>query len=122
MPAATRPAKWAMSAITVAPTSSAIARKGAKSIARQLLDLIDELAAAVVAPAGQPLGVLVGEHRALRLEHRLADDVLRGDELEVVPLPLRFPADGREDLRIGPFECGGHLSRYLPLTCGSRCS
>src|SRR5207253_2080767 len=34
MPAATRPAKWAMSAITVAPTSSAIARKGAKSIAR----------------------------------------------------------------------------------------
>jgi hypothetical protein len=33
-PAATSPAKWAMSAKIVAPTSSAIARKGAKSIAR----------------------------------------------------------------------------------------
>ena len=36
----------------------------------QLLGHVDVLAAAVVAPAGIALGVFVGQHRALRLQHR----------------------------------------------------
>ncbi len=67
---------------------------------RQRLDHVDELAAAVVATPGIALGVLVGEHRALRLQDRLAHDVLGGDELEIVLLALGLLADGREDLRV----------------------
>ena len=37
---------------------------------RQRLGDVDELAAAVVAPARIALGIFVGQHRALRLEHR----------------------------------------------------
>ena len=48
----------------------------------QRLGDVDELAAAVVALAGVALGVLVGQHRAGRLQHGLADEVLRGDQLE----------------------------------------
>ena len=40
------------------------------ALERQLLGDVDELAAAVVALARQALGVLVGHHRAQRLEHR----------------------------------------------------
>ena len=36
---------------------------------RELLDHVDVLAAAVVAPARVALGVLVGQHRTLRLHH-----------------------------------------------------
>ncbi len=37
---------------------------------------IDVLATAVIAPSRQALGILVGEHRALCLEHGAADNVL----------------------------------------------
>jgi len=47
---------------------------------------IDVLAAAIVAPARQALGVLVGEHGALGLEHGAADDVFRRDQLDLVAL------------------------------------
>ena len=83
----------------------------------QLLDDVDELAAAVVAPARVALGVLVGEDRALRLEHGAADDVLRRDQLEVVLLALRLVADDAIDLRVDAFELGSS-----PTACGSRCS
>ena len=49
---------------------------------RQLFDLVDNLAAAVVALSGQAFGVLVGQHRTNGLEHRLAREVLTGDHLE----------------------------------------
>ena len=51
---------------------------------------VDELAAAIVAPARIALGVLVGHHRALRLEHGARDDVLRGDQLDLVLLAPEF--------------------------------
>ena len=51
---------------------------------RQRLGDVDELAAAVIAPARIALGVFVGQHRALRLEHGAADDVLGGDQLDLV--------------------------------------
>ncbi|MNN47594.1 hypothetical protein D3C81_1620220 [compost metagenome] len=49
-----------------------------------LLDLVDVLAAAVVALARIALGVLVGQPAALGLHDTLAGVVLRGDQLEVV--------------------------------------
>ena len=52
------------------------------AVDRQLLGDVDLLAAAVVAAAGVALGVLVGQHRADRVEHRLGHEVLRGDHLQ----------------------------------------
>ncbi len=52
----------------------------------ELLGDVDELAAAVIAPAGIALGVFVGEHRALGLQHRAGDDVLRRDQLDLLAL------------------------------------
>ena len=48
---------------------------------------IDELAAAVIALAGIALGILVGEHRALRGHDGGAGVILRGDHLQAVLLP-----------------------------------
>jgi hypothetical protein len=62
---------------------------------------VDELAAAVVAPPGQAFRIFVGEHRALRLQHRPADDVFRRDELDLVALAAKLEADRLGDLRIG---------------------
>ena len=53
---------------------------------RERLGDVDEFAAAVIAPARIALGVFVGQHRALRLEHRAADDVLGRDQLDLVAL------------------------------------
>ena len=54
----------------------------------------------VIALARITLGVLVREHRALRLEHGLAHVVLRGDELEVVFLAGALAGDRPPQLRI----------------------
>jgi hypothetical protein len=62
----------------------------------QPLDLVDHFAAAVVALARITLGILVGEHTALRLQHRLRDDVLGGDQFDLVLLALQL---GRKDFR-----------------------
>ena len=56
----------------------------------EVLGDVHELAAAVVAPARIALGVLVGQHRALRLQHGAGDDVLRGDQLDLVLLAAEF--------------------------------
>ena len=51
-----------------------LAKRQANSCAgaldRQVFRDVDELAAAVIAPPGIAFGVFVGQHRALRLEHR----------------------------------------------------
>ena len=59
-----------------APNSFLGARDGER------LGDVDELAAAVVAPARVALGVLVGHHRAGGFEDRPAHEVLRRDQLE----------------------------------------
>ena len=66
----------------------------------QLFGDIDELAAAIVALARIALGIFVGHDRALRLEHGARDDVLRGDQLDLMALAAELVADGAEDLRI----------------------
>ena len=52
----------------------------------QIFRDVDVLAAAVIAPPRQTLGILVGEDRTLGFQHRLADDVLRRDQLDLVAL------------------------------------
>src|SRR5438309_632594 len=42
------------------------------------------LATAVVAPSRQAFGVFVRENRSLRFENRFADDIFRGNELDLV--------------------------------------
>ena len=67
---------------------------------RQIFCDVDELAAAIIALARQAFGILVGEHRALRFEHRAADDVLRCDELDLVALAAELEPHRLGDLRI----------------------
>ena len=81
--------------------------QSAGALDRQLLGDVDELAAAVVAPARIAFRVFVGHHRALRLEHRARDDVLRGDQLDLVALAAEFELDRAGDLRIGVGERRG---------------
>ena len=70
------------------------------AVDRELLGHVDELAAAVVAPAGIALGVLVGQHRALRLEHRHRHEVLGGDHLERALLAIELHDEDLGDLGI----------------------
>ena len=67
---------------------------------RERLGDVHELAAAVVALARIALGVFVGHHRALRLEHGARHDVLRGDQLDLVLLATELLRDRVGDLRI----------------------
>ena len=73
----------------------------------QALHHVDELAAAIVALARQPFGILVGQHRALRLENRAADDVLRGNQLDLVALAAQLAPDGIGNFRIAFAKHGG---------------
>src|SRR3712207_3859554 len=66
----------------------------------QPLNLVDTLAAAVVAPAGVALGVLVGQHRADRGQHRGTGVVLRGDQLDFVDLPPLLALDRHRHLGV----------------------
>jgi len=67
---------------------------------RQRFDPVDILGPAVIAFAWIPLGVLVVQQGAQRLQHRRARDVLGWNQLEGVLLPLEFVADRGTDLRI----------------------
>ena len=70
------------------------------AVDRELLGDVDELAAAVVALARVALGVLVGEHRALAVEHRLRHEVLRRDHLERRLLAVELVLEHLGDLGI----------------------
>ena len=67
---------------------------------RDRLDLVDELAAAVVALAGVALGVLVGQHAALCLQRGDRREVLRGDHLERRLLAVQLGIEQRRDVRV----------------------
>ena len=70
------------------------------AVDRQLLGDVDLLAAAVVAAARVALGVLVGQHRADRVEHRLGHEVLRGDHLQGPLLAAQLAVEHGGDLGI----------------------
>jgi hypothetical protein len=67
----------------------------------EILGDVDELAPAVIAAARIAFRIFVGEDRALSLEHRLRDEVLRGDQLDVACLTVTLLGDRVGDLRIG---------------------
>ena len=73
--------------------------QGLGAVDRELLDLVHELAAAVVATPGVALRVLVRQHRAHRLEDGGPREVLRGDQLDLAALAIGLPADQRRDRR-----------------------
>ena len=79
----------------------AAAEQLARTLDGERFHLVGILAAAVVAPARIALGVLVGEHRADRLEHRRAGDVLARDQLDPLALAAKLTADDRVHRRIG---------------------
>ena len=78
----------------------------------QLLGLVDDLVAAVVALARVALGVLVGEDGAGGLHHRRRGEVLRGDQLHGAVLPLPLGVDDREQLGV---TVGGPAHADAPL-------
>ena len=70
-----------------------------RAVDRELLDLVDDLAAAVVALAGIALGVLVRRHRADGLEDARPGEVLGRDQLDLAALPLELAAEQRRRSR-----------------------
>ena len=78
-----------------------------RAVDRELLDLVDDLAAAVVAAARIALGVLVRRHAADGLEHRRPREVLGRDELDLAALALELALEECSDLRIDVGEPGG---------------
>src|SRR3546814_16596134 len=71
------------------------------ALAGDLLDLVDDLVAAVVALARVALAVLVGEDGSGRSQHVGRGEVLAGYELERGVLELDLAVDEREDLVVG---------------------
>ncbi len=95
-------------------------------IAGDVLHDVDVLATAVVAAAGQALGVFVGQHAALGLQHRARHEVLRGDHLQRVALAAKlFPEQfGDVGVDVGQrrghdggsgtgVRCGGHARQSI---------
>jgi len=62
---------------------------------------VDKLTTAVIAFARETLGVLVGEHGALRLEHGAAHNILRRDQLDFIALATELTSDDVGDFRVG---------------------
>ena len=88
--------EWGCTLTCSAPGKSASARSWASRS-----DHVDELAAAVVALAGQALGVLVGQPRALRLHAPRANDVvLAGDQLDLLALAVALAEHRRPELGV----------------------
>ena len=73
-------------------------REGA--LARKLLHLVDDLAAAVVPLPRVALRVLVRRRRPDRLEHRGPREVLGRDQLDLAALPLELAPECVGDLGI----------------------
>ncbi len=71
-----------------------------RALLGESLGVVDELAAAVVALAGQALGVLVGQPRALRLEYGREGVVLAGDQLDLPALAVALADHRRPQLRV----------------------
>src|SRR5262249_22126072 len=73
---------------------------------RKVFRDVDVFAAAVIAPPRQSFRIFVGKDRPLRFQNRLADDVFRGDELDLVALAREFVLDNVGHLGIGLRERG----------------
>ncbi len=90
-------------------------------VAGDVLHHVDVLAAAVVAAAGQTLGVLVGQHAALGLQHRARHEVLRGDHLQRVALATKLFAEQFGDVGVDIGQRRGHDGGHRGLGTGVGC-
>src|SRR5215472_5844336 len=70
------------------------------AIARQVLDHVDKLAAAIVAAAGIAFGVLVGEDAAGGFENSFGSEIFARNELDLRVLALGLMADGVVNFRV----------------------
>ena len=77
-----------------------------RPVDRGLLDLVDDVAAAVVALARVALRVLVRRDAADRLEDARPREVLGSDQLDLVPLPVELLAQELGDLGVDLGEAG----------------
>ncbi len=77
------------------------AEQGLGALAGEVFGDVDIFAAAIVAAARIALGIFVGQDGALRLQHRPRDDVLGGDQLDLLLLTAQFALDAAEDVGIG---------------------
>ena len=77
-----------------------------RAVDSRLLDLVDHLAAAVVAAPGVALGVLVRRHRPDALEDARPREVLGGDQLDLPALPVELLPEQLRDLGIDLGEPG----------------
>ena len=93
----------------------------AGALTGDLFGLVDAVAAAVVALAGVALGILVGEHRARCGQYRLADKVLRRDQLDIAPLAVILGPDGRAHLRIAGCDEVHDIVDQFPCRHLSKC-
>src|SRR5207302_9499667 len=95
-----------------------------RAVDRGLLDLVDDLAAAVVALARIALRVLVRRRGADGLEDRAPVEVLRGGQLDLAPLPLGLALEERGDLRVDVGEARGAkvVDRFLHYGHGASSS
>mmetsp|Transcript_11910 Transcript_11910/g.50040 ORF Transcript_11910/g.50040 Transcript_11910/m.50040 type:complete len:296 (-) Transcript_11910:20-907(-) len=87
-----------------APLGLVEAVSGERAVLAEDLDLVDVLVTAVVARAGETLGVLVGEARAQSLHHGRGGEVLGRDELDAADLTELLLLDELVDLGIGILE------------------
>ena len=84
----------------------------------QVFSVVDILTAAVIAPPRQSFRIFVGKDRPLRFEDGLADDVFRGNELDLVALARELALDHVGYLGIGLYERGREQIRDIGV--GSR--
>ena len=60
-------------------------------------------------------GIFVGHHRAHRFEHRLGNEILRGDQLDAGGLAANFVANHCRNFRIHFVERPAHSSKFRSL-------
>src|SRR3546814_9446041 len=89
---------------------------------RKAFHLVRRAAALIIALAGISLGIFVGEDRPLGLKHRLADDVLAGDQFDLVLLALKLMRHARRDRRVGVAEAEGEEAVRLHRVAGCGCA
>ena len=85
-----------------------------------ILHLVHIDAAAVVALAGQTLGVLVGQYAAHGCHHGGRNDILAGDQLNVLALTGQLPLHGCAQFRVGCIDHADGVHHILVhFTCPS---
>ena len=81
-----------------------------------LFHLVHELAAAVVPFAGIALGVFIGQHAAHGGHDRRADDILAGDQLDILALARQLALHGGGDFGVRPaHQADGVHHRFIHI-------